>query len=92
MLNLSWQLFWKNHVINTYHFELYTDQEVRTSEELRKRYTTALQGKNKVQVILDNLNSSLLKAEDAVISKAHEVQRALQHLDKIALITQVEHL
>ena len=73
---------------NFYYFEFYTDQDVRTSKELRQKYTTPLQGKNEVQVILDKLDSSLLEVEDIVISKVPEVQQALQHLDKITLITQ----
>lgn len=40
--------FWQNHVNNPYRFELYKESEERTSEELRKKYKTALEGKNKV--------------------------------------------
>ena len=88
--------FWQQHVNNPYCFELYKENEVRTSEELQKKYKTALQGKNKVQDILNQINYSLIVVEDDVISKVSEVQRALQRLDKIALkqspLTQVQHL
>lgn len=88
--------FWQNHVNNPYRFELYKEIERKTSVELQKKYKTALQGKNKVQDILIQINHSLLMVEDDVISKVTEVQRALQRLDKIALkqspLTQVQHL
>ena len=88
--------FWQNHKNNPYRFELYKENELRTSEELQAKYKTALQGKNKVQDILNQINYSLIVVEDDVISKVTEVQRALQRLDKIALkqspLTQVQHL
>ena len=88
--------FWQNHVNNPYRFELYIEEEVRTSDELKQKYQTAMQGKNKVEEMVKQINSYLLSVEDDIISKVNEVQRALQHLDKIALkqspLTQVEHL
>ena len=88
--------FWQNHVNNPYRFELYKESEERTSEELQEKYKTAMQGKNKVESILSQINYYLLTVEDDVISKVDEVQRALQRLDKIALkqspLTQVQHL
>ena len=88
--------FWQNHVNNPYRFELYTEDEVKTSQELKDKYQTAMQGKNKVEGMVNQINCYLLAVEDDVITKVSEVQRALQHLDKIALkqspLTQVEHL
>ena len=87
---------WEKHVNNPYYFETYKEKEDRTSEELQEKYKTALQGKNKVEAILHQINYYLLTVEDDVISKIDEVQRALQRLDKIAFkqspLTQVQHL
>ena len=88
--------FWQNHVNNPYCFEIYTEEEVKTSDELKQKYQTAMQGKNKVEDMVNQINCYLLSVEDDVITKVSEVQRALQRLDKIALkqspLTQVEHL
>ena len=88
--------FWQNHVNNPYRFEIYTEEEVRTLDDLKQKYQTAMQGKNKVEDMVNQINCDLLTAEDDVISKVSEVQRALQRLDKIALkqspLTQVEHI
>ena len=87
---------WNKHVNNPYCFETYKEKEERTSEELQEKYKTALQGKNKVEAILHQINYYLLTVEDDVISKVDEVQRALQRLDKIALkqspLIQIQHL
>ena len=88
--------FWQNHVNNPYRFEIYTEEEEKTSDDLKQKYQTAMQGKNKVEDMVNQINCYLLTVEDDVISKVSEVQRALQRLDKIALkqspLTQVEHL
>ena len=88
--------FWDKHVNNPYRFELYDADELRTSEELKDKYQTAMLGKNKVESMVSQINCYLLTVEDDVITKISEVQRALQRLDKIALkqspLTQVEHL
>lgn len=89
---------WQNHVNNPYYFEIYQEKEEKISEDLQKKYQTAVQGKNKVESILEQINNFLLKVEEDVIAKVNEVQRALQHLDKIALrfksnpLTQLQHL
>ena len=87
--------FWDKHVNNPYRFELYDEDELRTSKELKDKYQTAMLGKNKVESMVNQINCYLLTVEDDVITKISEVQRALQRLDKIALkqspLTQVEH-
>ena len=88
--------FWQNHVNNPYHFKIYQEDEVKTSQELKDKYQTALKGKDAVENMVKQINCFLLAVEDDVITKVGEVQRALQRLDKIALkqspLTQVEHL
>jgi len=87
---------WKDHVNNPYWFELYTDMETRTSEDLKKKYNIALEGKTKVESMMANIDGYLRHVENQVMSMVTEVQRALERLDEIALkpnpLTQTEHL
>ncbi|XP_065894951.1 uncharacterized protein [Dysidea avara] len=88
--------FWQQHVNNPYRFEIYTVTEERTSENLHKKYKTALQGKNKVEKMVQQLNYYLQTVENDLISKVTELEQALQRLNKISLkqssLTQVQHI
>ena len=79
---------------HNYCFELCTEQEERTPDELLVKYKTAFQ-KNEVQIIVDQISGYLVMVENDVTSKVHEIQWTLQHLHKIALkqspLTQVQH-
>ena len=88
--------FWNRHVNNPYYFKLYEVTETRTSEELLKKYNTALAGKNKVQAMMQQIDGFLKQVETVVMGMVNEVQRSMERLDKIALrpnpLTQIEHL
>ena len=87
---------WKQHVNNQYYFELYDDFETRTSKDLQTRFHSALEGKNKVQAMMKNMDNFLKRVEACVMGMVKDVQRSMEHLDKIALrpnpLTQTEHL
>ena len=87
---------WRQHVNNPYYFELYQAREKRTSVDLKTRFHTALEGKNKVQGMMKKIDDYLKKVETSVMGMVNEVQRSMVRLDKIALrpnpLTQIEHL
>ena len=88
--------FWQRHVNNPYYFELYQAFETRTSEDLQKRFHNAMEGKNKVQGMMKQIDDFLKQVETSVMGMVNEVQRSMVRLDKIALrpnpLTQIEHL
>ena len=87
---------WRDHVNNPYYFELYQDFETRTSNDLKQKFYVAMEGKNKVQGMMGQIDRFLKKVETSVMGMINEVQRASARLEKIALkpnpLTQVEHL
>lgn len=87
---------WRDHVNNPYYFELYQAYETRTSQDLKTRFYTAMEGKNKVQSMMKQIDTHLNNVEKSVMGMINEVQRATVRLDKIALrpnpLTQIEHL
>ena len=88
--------FWKQHVNNTYRFELYADTEERTSDELKQRYHKAVQGKSKVEGMISTIESYLSTVDTLVMGMIREVKDNLQCLDEIALkpnpLSEVEYI
>ena len=87
---------WRQHASNPYRFEIYTQKETRTSEDFKKKYYPALEGKNKVLAKMQQIQDFLKHVETDVMGMVNEVQKSMERLDKIALrpdpSTQIEHL
>ena len=88
--------FWKEHKNLPYLIEFESVTETRTSEDLRKKYETAKQGKLKVNGMLTKLDEFLQNAHTNVLTMIYKVQECLRRLDQIALkpnpLSSVEHL
>lgn len=78
---------WVHHFNNGYVFELYDDVEIRTSDDLQKKYQAGLDGKNSVQKMIDAIKKDILETRDDVKEKMKKVQECLKKLNEIALRT-----
>lgn len=88
--------FWQKHVNNSYRFELYQEDEIRNSADLKDRYDQAVEGKTKVEAMIDNMESELGEYHGAVVDMVMEGRNCLQRLGEIALkpnpLTSVEYI
>ena len=88
--------FWRRHVNNPYHFELYQTYEQGTYENLKANYDQAVQGKSKVEGMISTIQSHLSTVDTLVMGMIREVKDCLQRLDKIALkpnpLSEVEYI
>ena len=76
---------WKNHVNNPYRFELFEEEEERTSDELRQRYEVATSKKTTKEQIIDGIKTQLEKLEKEVSVLIQKAKKHLQRLNEIAL-------
>ena len=76
---------WSKHVNNPYIFELYEDEEVRTSQELKDRYDTAKEGESRAETMIANIKDELNTLEHIVLQQVDKARRSLIRLDEIAL-------
>ena len=87
---------WQSHCNNPYRFELYTEVEIRTLDDLKKNYEDATKGLSSAQAIKQSIEAFLKNAEEQVKYMLRNVQESLHRLDEIALkpnpLTEVEHL
>ncbi|MBP0036594.1 MAG: 50S ribosome-binding GTPase [Roseofilum sp. SID1] len=87
---------WTKHVNRPYKFEDYVEEETRTSGDLKKRYDTALSGKNKAQSLIDALKKELQAVCEEVFRMIQRAQQSLHRLDEIALkpdpLTEVQYI
>ena len=88
--------FWRQHVNNPYYFEWYEETEIRKSEDLEKRFYIAMEEKDRAKYMMENIDRYLKEVEANIMSMINQIQRALAHLDSLALkpnpLTQVQHL
>ena len=76
---------WKNHVNNPYRFELFEEEEERTSDELRQRYEVATSKKTTKEQIIDGIKTQLEELEKEVSVLIQKAKKHLQRLNEIAL-------
>ena len=88
--------YWTEHKNLPYLIEYETVTEMRTSEDLKKKYETALTGKNKVEGMIGKLEEYLMEVHNKVVTMIVKAQQSLRRLDEIALkpnpLTQIEYL
>ncbi len=76
---------WSKHVNNPYIFELYTEEEVRTSGELKDRYDTAVEGESRAETMIGNIKHDVTTLEFIVLDLVNAARKRLMRLDEIAL-------
>ncbi len=73
------------HVNNPYIFELYDEEEVRTSDELKDRYDTAREGESQAETMINNIKDDVNSLEIIVLGLVNKARKSLMRLDEIAL-------
>ena len=87
---------WSEHRNLPYLIEFETLTETRTSDDLKKKYETAVSGKTTVQSMIERLEDCLMKVHTEVMTLIVKAQQSLRRLDEIALkpnpLTQLQYL
>ena len=87
---------WRRHVNRPYRYEICEEIEKRTSEDLKRRYYTAMSSESSAKDMVANMEDHLKFLERKVLEMAHEAKESMQHLDEIALkptpLTEVEYI
>lgn len=87
---------WSEHRNLPYLIEYETVTETRTSDDLKKKYETAVSGKSKVEGMIGQLENFLQDVHSRVMSMIYQAQQSLFRLDEIALkpnpLTEVQYL
>ncbi len=87
---------WSKHVSQSFWYELYEEEQVRTSADLKARYDTATQGKSMAEAVVSSLEAELKQVESDVLSMESQVRGSLNRLDEIALkpnpLAEVEYI
>ena len=87
---------WSEHRNLPYVIEYKKQRQMRTSDDLKKKYETALSGKNKVKGMIGRLEQYLTAVHTRVLTMVVKAQQSLRRLDEIALkpnpLTQIEYL
>ena len=76
---------WTEHKNLPYVWEFEKVVEVRTSDDLKRKYESATEGKSKVEGMIDKLDKELQKMHDEVMNNILKAQRCIRRLDEIAL-------
>ena len=87
---------WQEHYNKPYIFEQYIEEETRTSDELKQKYDTAVDSKDKTKSIMAGLRQELEDVHTNVCAMMDKAQKCLNRLDQIALktnpLTRVDYL
>ena len=76
---------WTEHKNLPYVWEFKKVVETRTSEDLKRKYESAKEGKSKVESMIDKLDEELQKMHFEVVNNILKAQQCLRRLDEIAL-------
>ena len=87
---------WSEHRNLPYVIEYKQERQTRTSDDLKRKYETALSGKNRVKGMIGRLEQYLTAVHTDVLTMIVKAQQSLRRLDEIALkpnpLTQIEYL
>lgn len=87
---------WKHHETSSYCFEIYQEEEIRTSEDLRKRFNVAKSDKDAAEQVINGLNNELADLSKVVYTDVREARSCIERLSEIALkpnpMTEVEYI
>lgn len=88
--------YWQKHRNLPYIIEYYTVKEKRTYNNLKQRYESAKQGKEKVEEMMQIKEKKLADLQSAVYAIIEKVTNSIKRLDEIALkpnpLTEIEYL
>ena len=76
---------WQKHKNNPKRYDTYIEYEVRTYEDLKKRYHVALEGKGAKESIIKKITTEKRQIEKDVFSCIQQAHSCIENLDKIAL-------
>ena len=76
---------WDDHKNNKYRFELYTVNVIKTSDELKKEYDSAMDSKDEIEKVIRTMKKELDALNTAVLHKIDEARRCIARLQQIAL-------
>ncbi|CAF0939829.1 unnamed protein product [Rotaria sordida] len=76
---------WNSHFNNTYRFELYQEDETRTSEEMKKRYEKARNDGKTALNLAELLKKDFEKTQMTVYGMIGNARKAIERLEQIAL-------
>ena len=87
---------WQHHVNNQFYFEIYEEEETRTSEDLLKRYNVAKGAKDAAEQVINGLHNELADLSKGVYADVREARHCIERLSEIALkpnpMTEVEYI
>ena len=87
---------WSEHRNLPYLIEYKKVTQMRTSDDLKRKYETALSGKSKVKGMIDRLEEYLKALHTKVLTMIVKAQQSLRRPDEISLkpnpLTQIEYL
>ena len=88
--------FWSDHKNQPYLIEYETIPEIRTAQDLKRKYHRAVKGKATSEQMMKSMAESLEGVHVQVLTTIKKAQQSLRRLDEIALkpnpLTQVEYL
>ena len=76
---------WDEHFNTPYKWEYYQVEEVRTFEDLKARYDTAMSGKVEKEAIIVSLREGIEICQNETLTIIKEVKSCLERLNEIAL-------
>ncbi|CAF0975138.1 unnamed protein product [Rotaria sordida] len=76
---------WNSHFNNPYRFELYQEDETRTSEEMKKRYEKARNDGKTALNLAELLKKDFEKTQMTVYGMIGNARKAIERLEQIAL-------
>ena len=76
---------WTEHKNLPYVWEFEKIVETRTSEDLKRKYESATEGKSKVESMIGKLDEELEKMHEDVMNNILKAQQCIRRLDEIAL-------
>ena len=87
---------WRQHVNNPYRFEIYQEEEIRTANDLKRKYVEAVAGKTQVQHMIKAINDRFSQLDGQIMETIDQVRDSTKRLGEIALkpnpLTEVEYI
>ena len=87
---------WSEHRNLPYVIEYRKETQMRTSDDLKKKYESAMSGKTRVKGMIGKLEEYLMSVHTKVLKMIVKAQQSIRRLDEIALkpnpLTQIEYL
>ena len=87
---------WRNHYNKNYRIITVKKKVTKTSNDLKNKYNSAIEGKTEVQSMVDNIAVALDYVHDQILQRVQKTQECLKRLDEIALkpnpLTEIEYI